>query len=153
MSSSSSSSKKITLISSDGESFEMEEAVAMQSQMIKFMIEDGCADNAIPVPNVTANILAMVIEYCKKHIDSPNDVDLESWDANFVKVDQATLYDLIMAANYLNIKDLLDLTCQTVADMIKGKTPEEIRKTFNIENDFTPEEEEAIRKENLWAFE
>ena len=36
------------------------------------------------------------------------------------------------AANYLNIKTLLDLTCKTVADMIKGKTPEEIRKTFNV---------------------
>ncbi|BAT13930.1 Os11g0456300, partial [Oryza sativa Japonica Group] len=57
------------------------------------------------------------------------------------------------AANYLNIKGLLDLTCQTVADMIKGKTPEEIRKTFNIKNDFTPEEEEEIRRENQWAFE
>ncbi|MED6151169.1 hypothetical protein PIB30_079775, partial [Stylosanthes scabra] len=33
-------------------------------------------------------------------------------------------------ANYLNIKSLQDLTCQTVADMIKGKTPEEILKTF-----------------------
>ena len=57
------------------------------------------------------------------------------------------------AANYLNIKSLLDLTCQTVADIIKGKTPEEIRKTFNIKNDFTPEEEEEVRRENQWAFE
>ena len=45
----------------------------------------------------------------------------------------------------MNIKNLLDLTCQTVADMIKGKTPEEIRKTFNIKNDFTPEEEDEVR--------
>ncbi|KAA8524959.1 hypothetical protein F0562_011403 [Nyssa sinensis] len=57
------------------------------------------------------------------------------------------------ATNYLNIKSLVDLTCQTVADMIKGKTPEEIRKTFNIKNDFTPEEEEEVRRENQWAFE
>jgi S-phase kinase-associated protein 1 len=35
--------------------------------------------------------------------------------------------------------------------MIRGKSPEEIRKTFNIVNDFTPEEEAAIRRENEWA--
>ncbi|GKA13787.1 SKP1-like protein 1A [Tanacetum coccineum] len=79
--------------------------------------------------------------------------DLKTFDSDFVKVDQGTLFDLILAANYLNIKSLLDLTCQTVADMIKGKTPEEIRKTFNIKNDFTPEEEEEVRRENAWAFE
>lgn len=67
-------------------------------------------------------------------------------------VGYGTLF-LFQAANYLNIKNLLDLTCQTVADMIKGKTPEEIRKTFNIKNDFTPEEEEEVRRENQWAFE
>ncbi|KIH57029.1 Skp1 family, tetramerization domain protein [Ancylostoma duodenale] len=33
----------------------------------------------------------------------------------------------------------------------KGKTPEEIRVMFNITNDFTPEEEENIRKENAWC--
>ncbi|CAI0547406.1 unnamed protein product [Linum tenue] len=148
--------KLITLRSSDGESFEVEEAVAMQSQTIKHMIEDDCADNGIPLPNVTAKILAMVIEYCNNHHGSPDGAaedGLKTWDAEFVKVDQETLFDLILAANYLNIKDLLDLTCQTVADMIKDRTPEEIRKHFNIVNDFTPEEEEEVRRENQWAFE
>ncbi|KAL3720578.1 hypothetical protein ACJRO7_005401 [Eucalyptus globulus] len=154
-----SSAKKITLRSSDGESFEVDEAVAVESQTIKHMIEDDCADSGIPLPNVTSRILAKVIEYCKKHVESakPDDRttedDLKAWDAEFVKVDQATLFDLILAANYLNIKGLLDLTCLTVADMIKGKTPEDIRKSFSIKNDFTPEEEEDVRRENQWAFE
>jgi len=77
--------------------------------------------------------------------------DILEWDADFCKVDQGTLFELILAANYLDIKGLLDLTCKTVANMIKGKTPEEIRKTFNIKNDFTPEEEEIVRKENEWV--
>lgn len=60
---------------------------------------------------------------------------------------------LWQAANYLDIKGLLDVTCKTVANMIKGKSPEEIRKTFNIKNDFT-EEEEAQVSFNLkfWIF-
>ena len=57
----------------------------------------------------------------------------------------------LQAANYLDIKGLLDVTCKTVANMIKGKTPEEIRKTFNIKNDFTAGEEEQVRKENEWC--
>ncbi|KAM7259255.1 hypothetical protein ACFE04_014996 [Oxalis oulophora] len=153
-----STTKKIILKSSDNETFEVDQSVIEQSQTIKHMIEDECADNGIPVPNVTSKILAKVIEYCNKHVEgedksTPETDDVKSWDAEFVKVDQATLFDLILAANYLNIKSLLDLTCQTVADMIKGKTPEEIRKTFNITNDFTPEEEEEVRRENQWAFE
>ena len=58
----------------------------------------------------------------------------------------------LQAADYLKIKGLRDLTCQTFADIIKGNTAEEIKKTFNI-NDPTPEEEEEIRRENQWAFE
>ncbi|KAI4297773.1 hypothetical protein L6164_037641 [Bauhinia variegata] len=159
-----SSSKKIILRSSDGETFEVDEAVALESQTMKHMIEDGCAESVIPLPNVTARILSMVVEYCKKHVESAASDDkdkdsksveesLKTWDADFVKVDRATLFDLSMAANYLDIKSLLDLTCQTVGDIIKGQTPEEIRKTFGIKNDFTPDEEEEVRRENQWAFE
>ena len=72
-----------------------------------------------------------MIEYCKFHVDAAkkgaddkpakSEDEAKAWDAEFVKVDQATLFDLILAANYLNIKGLLDLTCQTVANMIKGE--------------------------------
>ncbi|KAL6183663.1 PREDICTED: SKP1-like protein 1A [Fragaria vesca subsp. vesca] len=151
-SSTSSEKKMITLQSADGEPFEIEEVVALESQTIKHMVEDDCAENAIPLPNVKGAILAKVIEYCKKHVEDAGE-DLKAWDAEYVNVDQNVLFDLILAANYLNIKGLLDLTCQKVADMIKGKTPEEIRTLFNITNDFTPEEEEEVRRENQWALE
>merc|ERR1712167_392452 len=103
----------------------------------------------IPLPNVKST----VIEFCQHHKDDPMaeiEKPLKSatmhevvseWDANFVDIEQELLFELILAANYMDIKSLLDLTCAKVASMIKGKTPEEIRKTFNIVNDFTPEEE------------
>ncbi|KAK3429793.1 hypothetical protein EUGRSUZ_E01287 [Eucalyptus grandis] len=169
----------IILQSSGGESFAVEKAVARQSRTIAQMIEMDVPADGIPLPNVTGKILSKVIDYCKMHVvDTDRDSsvagdDFKAWDAEFVKVDLATLFDLMLyhflelisvaflsdndfmtwgscfvnaeAANYLNIKGLLDLTCQTVADMTKGKTPEGIAKTFGIKKDFMPKEEEDIR--------
>ncbi|KAF5202511.1 Skp1-related protein [Thalictrum thalictroides] len=146
--------KVITLKTLDGYTFEVEEGVMLQSDAIKHMIEEGCAKDDIPLHNVTGDVLDKVIDYCKKHYNkmSSDEEQLKKWDAEFIDVDQPTLYDLIMAADYLSVKGLLDLAVQKVADMIKGKMPEEIRNIFNIKNDFTPEEEAAIRSENIWAF-
>ncbi|KAG7578202.1 SKP1 component POZ domain [Arabidopsis thaliana x Arabidopsis arenosa] len=151
------STNKITLKSSDGHSFEVEEEAARQSQAIAHMIQDDCTDKEIPVPNVTGKILSMVVEYLKKHhvgdANPSTDKDLKKWDAHFMQIDQSTIFDLILAANHLNIKSLIDLTCQTVADMIKDETPKKIRERFNIENDYTPEEEKAVLKDYQKAFE
>ncbi|KFK36060.1 hypothetical protein AALP_AA4G072600, partial [Arabis alpina] len=111
----------IVLKSSDGETFEIEEAVALQSQTIAHMVEDDCVENGIPLANVTGEILAKIIEYCKKHVEGGggSEEELKIWDKEFIEnIDQSTLFNLILAANYLNIKTLLDLTCQRVADMI-----------------------------------
>lgn len=143
------------LKSSDGEFFEVEEAVALQSQTIAHMVEDDCADNGIPLANVTSKVLSTVIDYCKKHADgdSSSEEELKQWDAEFVKVDDSTIFDLILAANYLNISGLLALTCQHIADKIAAcKDAVEIRDKFHIENDFTPEEEEEVRRDNQWCF-
>lgn len=90
--------KMIVLKSSDNETFEVDEAVALESQTMKHMIEDDCANTTIPLPNVSSKILAKVIEYCKKHVESRSaaDDELKSFDAEFIKVDQGTLFDLIL---------------------------------------------------------
>ncbi|RXI06365.1 hypothetical protein DVH24_018407 [Malus domestica] len=46
----SSSSKKITLKSSDGESLEVEKAVMLELQTIKHVIEDDCTNNSMSMP-------------------------------------------------------------------------------------------------------
>ncbi|CED82499.1 s-phase kinase-associated protein 1a-like protein [Phaffia rhodozyma] len=159
-------SKKITLETADKEEFLVDKEVAERSIMLKNMLEDvGESDMAIPLPNVTANVLKKVLEYCEHHRNDPlptatdentdenrrRVADIQDWDAKFISVDQEMLFEIILAANYLDIKPLLDVGCKTVANMIKGKTPDEIRKLFNIQNDFTPEEEEQIKRENEWA--
>jgi S-phase kinase-associated protein 1 len=159
---------QVILVSSDGVSVEVTRAVGEMSITVKEMLEEEEEEaTTLALPNVKSEILKKVLEYCNHHhsfvasagvtdeIDLPQEekTTLDKWDKEYCKVDQQTLFELILAANYLNIKPLLDLTCQTVAGMIKGKTPEEIRSTFNIENDFTPEEEEEVRRENQWAFE
>lgn len=73
------------------------------------------------------------------------------WDKAFCDVDQAILFQLMIAANYLDIKALLELTCKTVANMINGKAPDEIRALFNIKNDLTPEDEEKMRADYGWS--
>ena len=62
-----------------------------------------------------------------------------------------TLLEVTKAANYLGIDNLLDLGCRGIASHMKGLSTEAIRQKFNIKCDFTPEEEERIRREGLWA--
>jgi len=78
-----------------------------------------------------------VLKWIKEEIDD----ELDS---------QTLLFELIKDVNYMDIPELLNLLCAKVASQIKGKTPAEIRKTFNITEDFTPEEEAKIKKDNPW---
>ncbi|KAK3077456.1 hypothetical protein LTS18_010211 [Coniosporium uncinatum] len=157
---------QIILTSSDGQDINVDRQVAERSILIKNLLEDlpGAANTEpIPIPNVNEQVLKKVLEWCEHHKTDPNitteddsdsrkkSTDIDEWDQKFMQVDQEMLFEIILAANYLDIKALLDVGCKTVANMIKGKSPDEIRKTFNIQNDFTPEEEDQIRRENEWA--
>ena len=155
--------KLITLVSSDGEKMQISAKAAQRSQLVKGIIEDYPDDAEVPLNNFKSNILKKIKEYLEHYQDSdPKEIErplasqnyqdcVEPWDYEFINVDLDLIFEIILAANYMDIKPLLELASSKIASIIKGKTPEEIRKTFNIQNDFTPEEEQQIRDENQWC--
>ena len=79
------------------------------------------ATKACPLSNISAAVLDKVIEYCQRHKDDPplseeqveekRREEITGWDADFVNVAQNELFEFILAANFLDNKPLLDLTC------------------------------------------
>ncbi|KAL3117620.1 hypothetical protein niasHT_003279 [Heterodera trifolii] len=75
------------------------------------------------------------------------------WDMKFLDKKWPELVDIILAANYLNIKLLLTFATTMVDNKwIKAKTPQEIRKTFRVKEEFPPGDPEwdRVAKENEW---
>jgi S-phase kinase-associated protein 1 len=163
--------KKIKLQSSNGEVFDVDIEYIKLSELINNMIRDlGIEDDQldkeiIPLPNINSATLKKVIEWCIYHKDDPlpsEDDDfavlrkrneLSPWDIEFFKVDKSMIFEMVLAANFLIIPGMINVGCKIIANMIKDKTTQEIRTEFNIINDFTPEEEEIVRKENTWNYE
>ncbi|GAX14587.1 hypothetical protein FisN_6Lh367 [Fistulifera solaris] len=162
----------VKLTSKEGETFDVPRKVAMMSKLVKDTFsddddeddeEDETEVKEVPLPNVTAPVLKKVIEYCTHYQDeemTPIQTPLKSgtldelvqaWYANFVKVDRNMLFDLVAAANFMDIKPLLDLTCLAVSILIKGKSAQELRQMFNISAELSPEEQAEAQRENAVA--
>merc|ERR1711988_1625621 len=98
---------EVTLTSKDEKEFKVRAPVAIMSETVKSMmgVEDGeeidPPEAAIPLPAVEGNILELVIKYCDYHHANKETKEEEKnqWDAEFVKVDDDTLFSLILVAN------------------------------------------------------
>ncbi|KAJ7790077.1 S-phase kinase-associated protein 1A-like protein [Mycena olivaceomarginata] len=153
----------LLLVTCDGEQVLTEWGIIERSALIKGMLDGPphtipCyeSDQPIPLPNVSSGVLKKVLEYCEHHRGEPlqttdseqsqhetrkRTTDISEWDQNFLIDNLEMLSEIINAANYLDIQPLLDVGCQFVVRMLKGKTPEEMRKIFNTVNDLGPEQE------------
>jgi S-phase kinase-associated protein 1 len=79
----------------------------------------------------------------------------QEWYASFVSSDnmsQDMLFEILTAANYMGIKELLDLACLKVTFQLSGKSAEDIRVILNLPQ-LTQEEEEEARQTHPWIFE
>lgn len=148
--------------------FEMPRAAAEMSTLIKTMLEDSQEENPeVPLMEISPEIFTRVKAFCEYHQENPmkeiprpiptNKLEdiVGEWDANLVDLahDQETLVLVILAANYLDIKSLLELAVCRYACMLKGKDAKEVCEILKIDKEMTPEEERAIRMANPWIFE
>lgn len=183
---SSSSRGPLLLCSGGGEIFQVPFQVAIQSKLIRTMAVGDKEAADIPLPGIQSHVLKRVIEffhYTAAHPDECKDIEkplkssnlaevVSKWQADWIDaLAQDELFEVILAANYLDASYLLQLACARIAAEMKGKTPEQIRTTFNIvsvlrtrgkhtrscrrnltrflpvcacRNDFTPDEEAAV---------
>lgn len=140
-------SKKIMLLSQDDIQFEVSSNIIELSELVKTMIcnSDEDDDNDVqemPLPNVRSSVLAKVIEYCRHYSEEPmSEIEkplissemcdvVQNWYANFVDIDDEMVFEILLAANYMDIKPLLNLCSATVASKCKGKTIEEMSEHF-----------------------
>eukprot|EP00588_Corethron_pennatum_P014043 CAMPEP_0194282918 /NCGR_PEP_ID=MMETSP0169-20130528/24249_1 /TAXON_ID=218684 /ORGANISM="Corethron pennatum, Strain L29A3" /LENGTH=169 /DNA_ID=CAMNT_0039028385 /DNA_START=14 /DNA_END=523 /DNA_ORIENTATION=- len=161
----------VRLRSSDDQVFEVDAAAAKISSLVANVLNDGAGednddDNEIPLPLVRADILRKVVEFCEHYEADPmeeittplrsSDMSdlVQEWYAEYIdplKHDLRVLFDLLLAANFMEVGPLLELGCAAVASLMRGRTAEEIRLTFNITNDLTEEETQEIIKKNVWT--
>jgi len=160
--------ENITLITSEKKEYIVNKKIVLISELVKNLIEDGC-DGSIYLENVSNEDLEKIIIYCKNHVDDvieepvpetvlDNDADFpkqkefedfSELDQNFIDMDIEKISSLVMAANFMIVNGLIKLCCHKIANLMKGKTTEEMRILFNVTNDFTPEEEQKLREELL----
>ena len=127
--------------------------------------DDGNDESlVIPLGNISGDHLADVVKFMEFHAKNPMpEIEKpivseekfveglgDDFYLDFTKRNQEYIFEMISAANFMDVAPLLDLMCASVAALLKGKTPEQIKETFGIDGDFTPEEEEQVAKENPW---
>jgi S-phase kinase-associated protein 1 len=150
-------SSLISLRTSDEREYQVERNIILQSQLIKKMLEDLENVETIPLENISSSTLDIILEYARLHKDDvvPEEPveksieDLTEEDLRLLDIDHKKLFEVIIAANYLDFPSLLDVGCRIVAKRIKGKTVEQIQETFEIpkEHFYSPEERKAMEEE------
>jgi len=133
----------LKIVSKDKKEFDIEKKHAFISTLIKTSLDTDPSATEVPIPGVASAILVEVIAYMNHHkgveppiIEKPlrskvmKDVCKDPFDADFIDrigENRQALYDLILAANYMDIKSLLHLGCAKVASLIKGQPLEKIK--------------------------
>jgi len=142
--------------------FRLKIKVLKQSKTLSNLVDDVGVEHEIPLPNITKQMITLVAEFVEKSLEqvspvrdggeSGNESGAHTWEVQFCeKLDDHSLFTLTTIANFLAIDNLLQASTDAITNIIKGKTPEEILKRFDVIDNFTKEEREEAERESCWS--
>ena len=126
-------SLSIKLQSSDGEIFTVDAATIEQMVTIQTMIdhEDEDSDEVTPVPTVKAKVLEKIIQWIEYHKIDHEKTEKTSWCIQYFNVELKKKFEIIIAADYLEVKSLLFESCRNVLINNRWETIEDaVREGF-----------------------
>ena len=124
-------SLSIKLQSSDGKIFTVDAATVKQMVTIQTMIdhEEEDSDEVTPVPTARAEILEKIIQWTEYHkIEKTNEI---AWYTQYFDLDLQKKFEIIIASDYLEIKNLLSKTCHNVLINSKWETIKDAANIFH----------------------
>ena len=155
--------RQIEIISKlDNSTFETNTNSASHSGLLRSLIEDYKEENEFIIPDIRGEVLGVVIRYLETHqgkegiLNLPKPLknyDLKEYisEEDFIFLERYNddiygLFELMNAANYLDVKSLLELCCAKAACLTKDLKTEQFLEVFQIDQDMS---EEDIRKRLL----
>ena len=142
----------VSLLARDGVRVDISaDAASLSTVIMEFMEMFEDAD-AIPLPGVDSPALIKVAEFCEFVSYPKTEDEMVSFESKFYDTDVGMLFEIANAANYLNIPELVDGTCEAIAGTMQDKTAYQIQELFGT-TDLTEEELEEVRLAHPWAFE
>ena len=148
--------EEIQISSCEGNICKISKKAAMRSGIIKGMIEDFPDDISFPMKSIKGNILEKIKEYLIHYKDEePQKIEIplksnnfseciDNWDFNFLGNDIDIIFDLLEAANYMDIKPLHELVSAYLGSNIRGINSNSILKDFEIEKLSDIEKQEIL---------
>ena len=150
---------KVKLQGADGRIFKVDYEVARKFAPIEAVLHTHDLQTPIFVGKMSSRVLKRVIRWARYHLDDElvelseehRFTELCPRDAAFLNVNPSKLFELLIAASYFEMQDLILTTSKAIANKIAAQTVEQIRETFEIENDFTANEERRVQEKNAWC--
>eukprot|EP00439_Symbiodinium_sp_Y106_P059933 s727_g8.t2 len=151
--------KKAKLKCTEGDVFELPaDAVALAYRARTDLLDKGC-DAELQYP-IKKAVMLKLVEYLKHHrehacseirtpliSDNLAECGATRWDASFVNMDKEMLFDLTVAASYLDIPGLWFLLSAKAAIITNKKSADKLRKEFSMANDLPAAEEAELKRD------